>query len=328
MAERVLHLSVSLLLVENGRAPGVPLSEDTGIRLRNMGDGVGQTLKLLTELADSGRHVYLVEEPEADLHPAALRSLLELIVEASAENQFVVSTHSDLVLRELGAVPDAVVYRVTQTQGSEAAPPTSVYQELRDSFERLEALKELGYSEPVPFGWLVLEESSAQTVLEGAILPIFKPKLSALRLVSASGAGNVPKTLRALEHMVLFAHLAEHERHRAWVLVDGDQAGADAIGTLQRDFPTWPAGRFRTLSRRHIEDYYPSRFEQQVARIEATPDNRLATKLKGELARAVAAWAIANPEEAMIELAESAGELVEILGVIEGEVDESARRRN
>ncbi|RZK14344.1 MAG: ATP-binding protein, partial [Flavobacterium sp.] len=87
----------------------------------------------------------LIEEPENDLHPTALKALLDLVVESSADNQFVVSTHSNIVLRHLGAENSARVYQVSTEFG---VLPTTARFELVDATPdaRLAALGNLGYS--------------------------------------------------------------------------------------------------------------------------------------------------------------------------------------
>jgi predicted ATPase len=54
-----------------------------------------------------------IEEPETDLHPRALHGLLDLIVQSAAEhnNQFVISTHSNIVVRHLGGLDDRIITR-------------------------------------------------------------------------------------------------------------------------------------------------------------------------------------------------------------------------
>lgn len=118
----------------------------------------------------------------------------------------------------------------------------------------------MGYEQATPFGWLVLEEASAETFIPGALIPLFAPKLAALKTASSRGAGNLKRSVESLRSMILYAHLANSRPPRAWVLADGDQAGIDAITALQDTFKTWPRDRFITLDQPSIEDYYASIF--------------------------------------------------------------------
>ena len=68
-----------------------------------MGDGVPNVVGLLADLALTKGKMFLIEEPENDLHPSALKALLELVEDGATHNQIVVSTHSNIVARHLGS---------------------------------------------------------------------------------------------------------------------------------------------------------------------------------------------------------------------------------
>jgi predicted ATPase len=50
-----------------------------------------------------------IEDPELGLHPDALYRVAEMMIEASANTQLIVTTHSDVLVSALSEVPDAVV---------------------------------------------------------------------------------------------------------------------------------------------------------------------------------------------------------------------------
>ncbi len=50
-----------------------------------------------------------IEEPELGLHPDAVSTLGELLIEASKRTQLIVTTHSDALIAALSEVPEAVV---------------------------------------------------------------------------------------------------------------------------------------------------------------------------------------------------------------------------
>ena len=74
------------------------------IRAKDLGSGVEVMLAMLMLRsvygASKGKIVYLVDEPEAHLHPKAQQSLLELLTEESAESQVFLSTHSPYMFKE------------------------------------------------------------------------------------------------------------------------------------------------------------------------------------------------------------------------------------
>jgi hypothetical protein len=118
---------------------------------------------------------------------------LELIVESSANNQFVVSTHSAIVLRVLGASQGAQIVKV---ELSEDPLPISSYSSVPATSEsRLAVLRELGY-EFSDFDlydvWLILEESSAERLVRQYFVKWFAPGLvGRIRTVAAEGTGDV-----------------------------------------------------------------------------------------------------------------------------------------
>jgi hypothetical protein len=72
--------------------------EDLAISLAESGTGISQVLAILYVVvtADHPR-VFLIDEPQSFLHPAALRKLMTILA-AHPQHQYIVSTHSPLVL--------------------------------------------------------------------------------------------------------------------------------------------------------------------------------------------------------------------------------------
>jgi predicted ATPase len=72
--------------------------EDLAISLAESGTGISQVLAILYVVltADHPR-VFLIDEPQSFLHPAALRTLMTILA-AHPQHQYIVSTHSPLVL--------------------------------------------------------------------------------------------------------------------------------------------------------------------------------------------------------------------------------------
>jgi predicted ATPase len=317
LVKQVLGVPVATYLTDEGQQPGLPVSAHEGISLDRMGEGISSALTIITELANQGQRLFLVEEPETDLHPRALRALLDLMLESAGDNQFIVSTHSDLVLRHLGSADGARVYR--SELSSVDGLPTSTYVPIEDQHERLSALSELGYESSIPSGWLVFEESTAERVVRDVLIPLFAPSLARLQTVGGHGAGDTPATVADLHRMLVFTHLTDRETPRAWVVLDGDEAGQEAARRLREQFKTWPPDRFRNLSSGSFEAYYPRRFRGDVAALAALHDSRARSRAKGALAARVAQWAADSPEEARTELAASASEVIELLKRVQAE---------
>jgi hypothetical protein len=240
--------------------------------------------------------VLLLEEPENDLHPEALRELLSIILESVDEHgyQVVVSTHSDLVLRTLGSASGAVVYQ-TSLSYSETGLPTTTYTHLDSAIDRRQALADLGYDVSHPVGWLIFEESSAETFFLRILIPHFAPELAGFRTLAASGTGNVPRLVEDLRRFMLFVQKSDEEpTPRAWVVVDGDESGKKAVAKLTETFRKWPEDRFIALHEAAIEKYYPLSFSNRVAAIEAAhadkADWQVQRNMKGSLVEEICTW--------------------------------------
>jgi AAA15 family ATPase/GTPase len=126
----ILGFVVTSFPSENGIQAGIYLDPNTTVELEAMGEGVSAVAGILADLASARGKLFLIEEPENDLHPAALKAILELILISSKSNQFVISTHSSIVLRVLGSADDAVILQV---KVDTELPPTSTYEELPPS---------------------------------------------------------------------------------------------------------------------------------------------------------------------------------------------------
>jgi predicted ATPase len=76
----------------------------------SLSDGTLRFLCLLAVLLDPDPpHLVCIEEPEIGLHPDAIRMIADLLVEASARMQLVVTTHSPALVDALTAQPESVV---------------------------------------------------------------------------------------------------------------------------------------------------------------------------------------------------------------------------
>src|SRR5216683_754249 len=109
-AEDIFGFRMGLIPSQNGQIPGLIVDDANTIALSAMGTGVISILRMLGYLVTARDKVILIEEPENDLHPEALKYLLRLIVEASRQNQVLVTTHSHIVLNALGGSPDSRIY--------------------------------------------------------------------------------------------------------------------------------------------------------------------------------------------------------------------------
>ncbi len=319
LCQEVLGVSLKVLPGDNNQQfIGVQVDLHTSIPLEAMGAGLSGALSLIVGLCQAKGKLFLIEEPEDDLHPAALKRLLDAIAEASEDNQFLISTHSSTVLSRLGALPGTVVVQATSDEG---LPPTSRYEVKESADERIEILRDLGYSLAdlsLGEGWLIFEEASAERLVYEWLAPWFAPALLRLRHLSARGNERVHALLTDFKELFLFAHQEPMYKHRAWVILDGDIRSLEILERLRSDFADWPESRFQHWEKEAIEYYYPPQFASKyVNEIQPIKNRKKRQEAKQALFLDVVAWIEEDPDPARKELEESAAEMITVLRKIE-----------
>jgi predicted ATP-dependent endonuclease of OLD family len=148
---------------------GIYTYKDLLVPIESMGEGVVNIIGLIALLLTEDNKLYLIEELENDIHPEALKKLLDLIISKSRNNQFIISTHSNIVLKHLGSLPHSKIFYVDPLDNLEVKKhhsnvPTSQLSEVENIPEmRIEILEKLGYDFfdfDLYKGYLILEESS------------------------------------------------------------------------------------------------------------------------------------------------------------------------
>jgi ABC-type transport system involved in cytochrome c biogenesis ATPase subunit len=315
----ILGIAITAVPSANGLRPGVYLPDKQTIFIDQMGEGVPNIAMLLADLSLSEDKVFLVEEPENDLHPTALKALLQLIRASAGRNQFIVSTHSHIVVRELASMEGSRLYRIASdpkihppVAGITHVPPTPG--------ERLAALAELGYSLSdfeLWEGWLILEESSAEVIIRDYLIPSFAPRLTRIRTLAAGGTSRVEPSFDDFARLVLFSHLEVAYRQRAWVRVDDDDIGRSLVKRLRAKYDSWPEDRFQTFGAASFETYYPKVFEQEIIQTLSIKDKDTRREAKKKLLENVKNWLDEDPDRARDALAESAKDVISHLREIE-----------
>lgn len=322
LCNRVLGIEVNIMPQENGQQLlGTQVDRYNSIPLEAMGAGLSGALSLIVGLSVADDKLFVIEEPEDDLHPAALKVLLDAIAEASSRNnQFLISTHSSTVLTRLSGLPDLKILHVTSDN---ALPPSSSFTEIADAQDRIRVLQDLGYGLAdldLGEGWLIFEEASAERLVRQYLSPWFAPGLAKLRTLAAHGASRVEPLFEDFREMFLFAHLEPIYRNRAWVIVDGDDAGTNIVGKLRQDFPDWPSDHFRHWARDDFELYYPPKFTDRVQEVLRISDRRRCRQEKKLLLDEVIAWIGEDERIARDAFAESAADVIAVLKDIEAEL--------
>jgi hypothetical protein len=320
----VLGLNLNVLPGQSSnQSIGLQVDRFNTIALEAMGAGLSGALSLLLGLSGAKNRLFIIEEPEDDLHPQALKVLLEAVAESSAQNQFLISTHSSIVLTKLGGVPGSVVLHVESDKG---LPPTSSFTPVLSISERINVLQDLGYGLAdldLGQGWLIFEESSAERLIRQWLIPWFAPGLRKLRTLAARGTSRVKPLMDDFREMFLFAHLEPVYQNRAWVIVDGDFTGTSLVNQLREEFKGWPPNHFRHWTSEAFERYYPASFAKQVDEVLSLRAHRERKVAKEKLLHEVLAWIEAGEARARGEFQASAAEVIETLQDIERELGSS-----
>jgi len=323
--DTIMGFQVGTFPSDHGKQAGLFVDGANYIPLESMGEGSSHLLGMITSLCEAHHKLYLIEEIENDIHPRALKALLRLIIEKSTDNQFVISTHSNIVTKYLGAEKGSKIFHVTM--GIHDRLPTSICTEVGSSpAERRVVLEDLGY-ELDDFdlwkGWLFLEEASAERIIRDHLIRWFAPELQGrIRTIAATGITTVEPKFEDFNRLFLFTHLETMYRNRAWIVVDGDQPGIAVIEKLREKYEKsgWHMDHFRTFAKKDFEEYYPSRFYADVAKALNTPDAQVKRAAKKALLDTVLAWIGDNDEEAKSEFGKSAAEVIKLLEEIQSAI--------
>lgn len=323
----IIGFPISTVASQNGQRAAYILDTFSDIPLTSMGEGVANLLGLIVDLCIAENKIFLIEEPENDIHPKALKSLLELIARKSENNQFIISTHSNIVTKYLGSVDNAKVFRVSMALGEPGNPPISKVEEVPgDPESRLKLLEELGY-EPFDFSqwkaWLILEESSAEVVIREILIPLLVPNLkNKLRTYSASSLSEVEPKFKDFNNLFVFVHLEQIYKNKAWVIVDDGENEKAIIDKMKAQYAAsgWNEQQFLQFSEHDFERYYPEIFKAEVDEVLAIGNKQEKRERKKQLVEKVKQWAKDNPEESAIGFTDSAKEIVKILEKIAAEI--------
>jgi predicted ATPase len=317
LCREVLGFQVTTYASDNGQKAGIPVGRYDHIPLEAMGEGVASQLGLIVDLCMADGNLYLIEEPENDVHPEGLKTLLRVIGEKSKDNQFIITTHSNVVVKNLGA--DSRLFNIELDFKPNEVPTSTITRVENTPHDRIAVLRQLGYElydSDMYEGWLILEESSAQVIIRNYLIPWFVPRLARIQTVAAGGVGKVEPAFEDFRRLFLFAHLEEHYQRRAWVVVDGDKSGNEVVEKLRNAYGGWPANHFHTWSEPDFERYYPAHFADRVSKVLALSHNKK-RQPKKELLEEVKAWCDSHKEEAQAAFKESAQEVIDYLKKID-----------
>ena len=315
----LLGFNINTFPSESGMSVGLRVDDNNQIALTEMGEGVLSIMGMLINIFNRDRRIFLIEELENDLHPGALKKLLDIILANSSRHQFIISTHSSTVLRHLSSDKKTKIFEITP--GICNRIPTSKISEIENTPQNTyEVSSRLGaeLSDSWLFeGYLILEESSAESIINQVLIEHHVPSLKGrLKTVSSRGSSNLSKTYNGAQALFLFAHLEPVYRNRCWVRADSDSSGIQEINKLRESFGTRER-IFENYEKTCFEGYYPSRFSADRENALTLTDPAARKDAKAQLLQKVLAWARDNPDEASKEFLDSASEIIADLKYIE-----------
>lgn len=328
--ENILGFQVSSLAKGNGKQAVYFVHNLEHIPLTSMGEGVANILGLITDLCVAEDRIFLIEEPENDIHPRALKALLNLIVEKSSTNQFFISTHSNIVMKYLGAANSSKVFYVSSELRVDKERPNLFVSRLKevsnDPEERRKVLEELGY-DFFDFDlwscWLFLEESSAELLIRNYFINWFvKPLANKVRTFSAGGASGILPKFEDFDRLFVFLHLEPTYKNKVWVIIDKGEEEDKIIEKLKAKYSKsgWSEKNFFQFEEHDFEKYYPTCFVKRVAEVLAINNKEKKRKAKKELLNEVVKWIEEDESLAKEEFKLSAKEVIDKLKFINREI--------
>lgn len=312
--KEILGFKVSSVNSIAGKKAAYIIDEYEHVSIDEMGEGVANILALVVDLCKASGKCFLIEEPENDIHPKALKALLDLIIEKSSNNQFFITTHSNVVVRYLASAPSSKLFQI-QMAFDEKIPKSSIL-EVTNHDDRFEVLSELGY-EFHEIGvwekWIFFEESSIESLVNQFLIPFFVPELAGkVKTFSSNGKDQIEPKFDNFNNAFVYAHLTPAYLNKAWVIIDDGESEREIIEKLRVRYSSWDPENFIQLSRHDFEDYYPARFSDKVSEIKTLSKNQKRSA-KQLLLVNVLEWMKESPEEARLEISSSAKELIDIL---------------
>jgi hypothetical protein len=325
-----LGFEVSSLAKGNGKQAVYFVYNLEHIPLTAMGEGVANVLGLITDLCVANESIFLIEEPENDIHPKALKALLQLIIEKSATNQFFVSTHSNIVMKYLGGVAESKVFSVTNELRDSTRKNlfvSEIKEISKNPEERRHVLEDLGYDFfdfDLWKGWLFLEESSAEIIIRDYLINWFvKPLKNKIRTFSAGGTSSIIPKFEDFDKLFIFLHLEPTYKNKVWVLIDSGGEEKKIISKMKDKYSKagWNENNFSQLSEHDFENYYPTEFKSKVEEIAQITDKPKKRQAKKELLEEVKLWIVNDENTAKEKFKDSAKEVIERLKQIAKELN-------
>jgi AAA15 family ATPase/GTPase len=322
----ILGFEISTLASSGGKKGVYFVHNQEHIPLASMGEGVSNIIGLITDLCVAENKIFLIEEPENDIHPTALKALLKLIIEKSDTNQFFISTHSNIVMKYLGGVSDTKIFNINSELSDPNRPKlfvsnlSVVPNKPEDRKAVLESLGYEFYDFELWSAWLFLEESSAEVLIRDYFIKWYAPKLKdKLRTFSANSTTQIIPKFDDFNRLFVFLHLEPVYKNMVWVIIDSGEEEKKIIDSLKTTYVKngWNEENFSQFSEHDFEKYYPAKFTSKIKSVLAESNNQKKRDAKKALLNEVKQWILSDEKIAKDAFKTSAKSVIEKLKEIE-----------
>lgn len=318
----ILGFEISTIAKGQGKHAVQYIHKREHIPITAMGEGVVNMIGLICDLCVAENRIFLIEEIENDIHPKALKALLNLIEKKSNTNQFFISTHSNIVMKYLGASPESKIFNIKNDLNDTTYPLlkiSTVNEVSNDPIERKQILEELGY-ELYDFdlwkAWLFLEESSAEVIIREYLIKWFAPKLRyKLKTFSANSINQVIQKFGDFNRLFVFLHLQPIYKNKVWVYIDSGEKEKEIIDELKKTYckSGWNDEQFSQFSEHDFERYYPQEFQEEITKILEINNKKDKRKAKKVLLDKLKDWIKEDDNRAKVAFKDSAKEIISVL---------------
>jgi predicted ATP-dependent endonuclease of OLD family len=272
--------SARLVTTADGRELNVSY-RDRYLPIQSFGDGVVHTLLMAFEFMRKKDHIFLIEEPETHLHPELIRILLTAILNDENNNQFILTTHSPVLLDQLGK---QTIYSVEYDGDKSVVKKCETSQDIH----RVLDLLDVRLSDLLQANCVIWVEGPSDKVFLNRCLKILAPDLSeGLHYQITFYGGKLLAHYTADENLQELTNIMKICRHAA-VLVDSDKENESSTSNATKDRINTElqkqAGYFWLTQGREIENYIADRV-LQAAYSEMLPADDASALQLGEYAR-------------------------------------------
>lgn len=227
-------------------------SKQVDYDIKNTGQGMQTLVLMLANVLLLEPNIVLMDEPEVHMHPSLIKEFVKYIKQLSVDTQFIITTHSVVLMSEVGLNKLVSLKYEVEQKGVIATPV-----EGRNKF--LDAVNALGYSVDAltytlkPKVFVFTEgPSDEKLILAFAAKKGLSHDLNAstVGFISMGGKGNRYRLAELIDKMN-----KEFIDSPLIMILDRDETPSEQVEDIKRKFFNKNPKRLHYLSKRQIENY-------------------------------------------------------------------------